>query len=140
MLFILAAIAMILADRFLPRCNVIALPMNFFGVPLVIGGLGMAFYHARLFRKLGTNLTTFDEPGQLVTGGMYRVTRNPMYLGFVLALLGGAIWLGTLAPFGVVITFIIITDRWYIAFEERAMAAKFGAAYDDYRRRVRRWI
>jgi len=76
----------------------------------------------------------------LVSDGLFRWSRNPMYLGFVLLLLGIAILLGTATPFAGPLIFAIVADRWYIGFEERAMRQKFGADYEAYRRRTRRWI
>jgi protein-S-isoprenylcysteine O-methyltransferase Ste14 len=63
-----------------------------------------------------------------------------MYLGFVLLLLGTAMLLGTATPFFGPALFALVADRWYIAFEERAMQQKFGADYAAYRSRTRRWI
>ena len=83
---------------------------------------------------------TFDEPNKLVTEGIYKITRNPMYLGFVLLLIGVAVILGSASVFSIVIIFSIITDLWYIRYEERALEKKFGSAYDTYKSKVRRWI
>lgn len=76
----------------------------------------------------------------LVTGGVYRVTRNPMYLGMLLALAGWALWLGQLLPFIILPLFILFLNRWQIAPEERALERTFGAEYTLYRARARRWI
>jgi protein-S-isoprenylcysteine O-methyltransferase Ste14 len=111
-----------------------------FQSPLMVAGLGISAWHKRLFHRVGTNIDTFGEPGQFVTDGMFRVTRNPMYLGFVLALLGLSVILGSLTPLVFALSFIVITDRWYIALEEKAMAQKLGEQYTAYKKRVRRWI
>ena len=103
------------------------------GLMLTLGGAGQ-------FRRRDTNIKTFDDPDVLVTDGWFRLSRNPMYLGFVLALLGVATLLGAVVPFAVVLLFWVLTDRWYIAFEERAMRRRFGDAYEAYARRVRRWL
>ncbi|MCE3289332.1 MAG: hypothetical protein K0R83_1344, partial [Caulobacter sp.] len=83
---------------------------------------------------------TFDDPDVLVTGGPFRFTRNPMYLGFLLLLAGVALGLGAASPWIVPVVFWLLADRWYIPFEERAMRRTFGEAYEAYARRVRRWV
>lgn len=63
-----------------------------------------------------------------------------MHLGFVLILAGAWLLLGSLSPLMGVALFVIVTDRWYISFEEKAMKSAFGEDYEAYRRRTRRWI
>ncbi|WP_275557288.1 isoprenylcysteine carboxylmethyltransferase family protein [Pseudoalteromonas sp. J010] len=83
----------------------------------------------------------FDEPTVLVASGIYKYTRNPMYLGFTIAIFGFAILLGgSLSSLLLTAAFFLITDRWYIPYEERMMHAKFGREYEAYCRKVRRWI
>ena len=79
-------------------------------------------------------------PQVLVEDGLYAFSRNPIYLGFALALLGWAVVLGPLVNLALVALFVLIADRWYIASEERMAEEVFGAAYDAYRRRTRRWL
>lgn len=83
------------------------------------------------------------EPGrasQLVTGGLYRFTRNPMYLGMALVLVAGAlrVWhpVAAVAP----LFFVLWIDRFQVQPEERALRERFGAAYREYCAQVRRWI
>jgi protein-S-isoprenylcysteine O-methyltransferase Ste14 len=77
---------------------------------------------------------------QLVSGGIYRYTRNPMYLGMLLALLGWGLWLGNAAAWLVLPAFVVILDALQIKPEERALRLRFGAEFDRYAARVRRWI
>lgn len=72
--------------------------------------------------------------------GPYRFTRNPMYLGMVLILLAWCLWLGNAAALLALAAFVGYITRFQIVPEERALAGRFGAAYEDYRRRVRRWV
>ena len=65
-------------------------PYSLVGLIFLISGLGIAVYHSRVFKEEGTNIKTFDEPTKFVRVGLFKYTRNPMYLGFVLALLGAA--------------------------------------------------
>jgi protein-S-isoprenylcysteine O-methyltransferase Ste14 len=93
------------------------------------------------FRRAGTEINpTSPSNRALVIDGPYRYTRNPMYLGLVVLSAGVALWVGVwpmlLAPLGV-----FATANWvHIPFEEEKMRRQFGAAFDDYARRVRRWV
>jgi protein-S-isoprenylcysteine O-methyltransferase Ste14 len=123
----------------LPTPVLVPKPYNCIGA-ILAAGLLLSFAGARQFARRGTNIKTFDDPDVLVTEGLFRFSRNPMYLGFVLFLAGAAIYFGTLASFIVAVAFAVITDRWYIRFEEQAMRRKFGAAYAAYAASVRRWL
>ena len=110
------------------------------GAVLGVLGIGIAHWHAQLFRRIGTNINTFGEPGKLTTAGLFAHTRNPMYLGMLVALVGAAMALSALSPWLVVLVFFVLLQAWYIPVEERAMAARFGSQYADYCRHVRRWL
>ncbi|MDN3718992.1 isoprenylcysteine carboxylmethyltransferase family protein [Roseibium salinum] len=83
---------------------------------------------------------TFRQPRKLVTSGIYRLSRNPMYLGFLLLLTGIAICTNEALNLFYALAFLLVSHFWYIPIEERNAAGVFGAAYDDYRSRVRRWL
>ncbi len=134
------ALGMIASGFLLPQPAVVEGPARWAGAVGIIAGIGLTLAGARLFRRRGTNIKTFDDPTLLVTEGPFRWTRNPMYLGFTVALAGLAVAVGNLASFIAAAGFAVLADRWYIAFEEQAMRRRFGAAYDDYAARVRRWI
>jgi protein-S-isoprenylcysteine O-methyltransferase Ste14 len=110
------------------------------GLLLAILGLSMNLPSAGLFRSLKTNLIPYNDPDVLVTTGWFRFTRNPMYLGFVVILLGVAVGLGSIYGYLVPVAFAVIIDRSFIRIEEKAMSRIFGQAYEDYRSKVRRWI
>ncbi|MFA5122386.1 isoprenylcysteine carboxylmethyltransferase family protein [Zavarzinia sp.] len=104
---------------------------------VVVIGLG-----AFGFRRHGTTLNPVapETASTLVTSGIYGITRNPMYVGMALGLLGWAVWLGHPAAALLVPGFVAYLTRFQIMPEERAIGAKFGAAFDAYRARVRRWL
>jgi protein-S-isoprenylcysteine O-methyltransferase Ste14 len=134
------AIVMAAARSVLPGPVIVPEPYNWVGLALFLGGFTLCAIGARHFNKVGTNIPTFNEPTILVTDGLFKWSRNPIYLGFTLFLLGLAVMLGTLVPFLGPIAFAVISDRWYIAFEERELQRKFGERYEAYRRTTRRWI
>lgn len=81
-----------------------------------------------------------EAASSLVVGGVYRISRNPMYLGLAAMLLGWAVYLGApLALLGPVL-FVAFITRFQIVPEERVLARKFGPAFEAYCNRVRRWI
>ncbi|WP_426734893.1 methyltransferase family protein [Myxococcus faecalis] len=131
---------MVLLHRTAPLLELWGPPSRWLGGALVLGGIVVAQWHARLFKRLGTNINTFEEPGTLTREGLFRFTRNPMYLGFVTSLLGLAIALGSASPFLILAAFVLLTHFWYIRVEEQALLRKFGARYVEYRRAVRRWL
>lgn len=120
--------------------DIIMFPYNLVGVIFLFVGLMISRNGSNKFEKVGTNINTFDEPDILVTDGLFKYSRNPMYLGFVIALFGVSIILGTVSSFIILIIFILITDQWYIKFEERVMMEKFGEKYMNYMKITRRWI
>ncbi|GEK11356.1 methyltransferase family protein [Pseudoalteromonas peptidolytica] len=116
-------------------------PYNLIGISIIGIGFVISMTGKKLFKKLETNIMAFDEPTVLVASGIYKYTRNPMYLGFTIAIFGFAILLGgSFSSFLLTAAFFLITDRWYIPYEERMMHAKFGREYEAYCRKVRRWI
>lgn len=94
------------------------------------------------FRQARTtvNPTTPGAATALVVSGVYRVTRNPMYLGFLCFLLGELVWLGNPVALLTAPAFVIYLNRFQIAPEECALRARFGAEFNTYTTRVRRWL
>jgi protein-S-isoprenylcysteine O-methyltransferase Ste14 len=115
-------------------------PFNYLGGVLIIVGLTIAKIVGNQFAKRNTEIHTFKVPRKLVTNGLFKYSRNPIYLGFSVTLLGLAMLLGSLSAFAVVFLFIVVTDRWYVKFEEKKMEEEFGEAYRNYKMNVRRWI
>jgi protein-S-isoprenylcysteine O-methyltransferase Ste14 len=109
---------------------------------LAAAGLGFGAAGLLAFRRAGANIDPhrIDKGEALVTQGVYRYTRNPMYLGLALVLFGYAVYLIRPVDFLGPLAFLAYISRFQIWPEERAMARKFGASYEAYARATRRWI
>jgi protein-S-isoprenylcysteine O-methyltransferase Ste14 len=138
-LVLLLLIAMIALRLWLPGPDLLPPLVRWPGLPIALLGLIICARSARRFHRVGTNIKTFDDPNRLVTDGWFRLSRNPMYLGFAMLLGGLALAAGGTLTWLPPILFVVAADRIYIPFEERAMRRVFGDAYADYQRRVRRW-
>jgi len=109
---------------------------------VLLAGVGVALAGVVEFRRAHTTVdpTRPDHASAVVTGGIYSLTRNPMYVGFLLLLAAWAAWLGNLPACLALPAFVKYMNRFQIAPEERFLSGKFGTPYDDYLRRVRRWL
>ncbi|BDX01550.1 hypothetical protein MACH16_02980 [Marinomonas pontica] len=109
---------------------------------LVLLGICIAIAGVLQFRMAGTTVDPRvpDQSSNLVVSGIYRYSRNPMYLGFLLALCGWCVFLGSLVSVLFLPVFILYMNCFQIVPEERFMQEKFGASYRQYRSQVRRWI
>lgn len=104
---------------------------------ILVVGLGVAGFRSV---KTTVNPRQPQNASALVISGIYRVTRNPMYLGLLLLLAAWALALEHPAGFAGVIGFVLYMNRYQIASEEAVLTSLFGQAYIDYRRTVRRWL
>lgn len=105
-------------------------------------GLGVwaVVHNAYRFMRSQTGLRPFTEATLLVTDGAFRLTRNPMYVGLVAIAVGVAIRLGSLSPMPLPVVLFFVLDRRFIRPEEQFLREALGTPYDDYCRRVRRWL
>ncbi|EBA01332.1 methyltransferase family protein [Marinobacter sp. ELB17] len=111
---------------------------------LVFAAIGVAFALLGVleFRSAGTTVDPRvpDQSVSLVVRGVYRISRNPMYVGFLLVLIAWGIFLSNLASLVLLSAFVIYMNRFQIVPEERHMREKFGEAYCQYEAAVRRWF
>lgn len=119
----------------LPAANPLALLFAAAGVAISAAGVWE-------FRRTRTtvNPLTPAASSSLVRSGVYAFTRNPMYLGFLFALIAWALWLSHALALPLVPAFVAYIDRLQIRPEERILAAKFGPVFAEYQSRVRRWL
>ena len=109
------------------------------GVVIVMGLLLLVAANG-LFVRAGTEVIPFRPVSSLVTGGVYRLSRNPMYLGMALVLLGCALTVGALSALAIPPVFAVIVQIRFIHHEERMLQGLFPEEYPAYCARVRRWL
>jgi protein-S-isoprenylcysteine O-methyltransferase Ste14 len=138
----LLATAMWLGARLAPSLS-FAMPGRI-GVVAVLAAAGfvVVLAGALAFRSARTTVDPRQptRSAALVSNGIYRFSRNPMYVGFTLLLAAWALHLANLLAPIALPAFVAYVTRFQIVPEERALRAKFGRAFDDYARSVRRWL
>lgn len=109
---------------------------------LALAGITIALAGDVEFKRAGTTFNPFkpENSSALVTSGVYGFTRNPMYLGLAMALLGWATFLSSAWTLAGPVAFVLYITRFQIVPEERVLAGRFGEAYAGYAARVRRWL
>ena len=110
------------------------------GAVLTAAGLALGASGAATFRRYRTTVVPHHPVSTLVTKGPYRISRNPMYTGLAAAYLGAALWVGTWWPLMIAPLPVLATHRWIIVPEEEYLKRRFGAEYERYQSRVRRWL
>ena len=123
-----------------PLAVIISQPWNLAGIAIIVTAAAIVVQPALAFRKADTSIIPFRESSSLVRNGMYRFSRNPMYLGMLTALIGVCIVLGSLGPLIVPALFYLIIRHRFIRIEESMLEQKFGDEYLEFKRSVRRWI
>jgi protein-S-isoprenylcysteine O-methyltransferase Ste14 len=133
-------VAIFALDKLAPGSRFTSLAGQLGGGVIILLGLALLVIAGGLFKHAGTDLVPFRKVTSLVTGGVYRFTRNPMYLGMVAVLLGTAITVGAASALAVPLVFAVVIEFRYIRPEEELLRAQFPQAYAEYCQRVRRWL
>ena len=107
---------------------------------LVIAGLLLDGIAAGTFRRLGTPPEPWKPTTALATGGLYKFSRNPIYVGFAITYAGFAMAMDSPVALALLVPCQMVVDRFVIQREERYLSAKFGAEYQAYQGKVRRWL
>ncbi|NOX69456.1 MAG: isoprenylcysteine carboxylmethyltransferase family protein [Gammaproteobacteria bacterium] len=110
------------------------------GIALIVLGLLVVIGPAAAFRRAATTIIPFHDSSALVVSGMYRYTRNPMYVGMVVILIGVAVLLGDLSPFIMPFVFVPVLTVRVIKHEEKMLEERFGDDYREMKKTVRRWV
>lgn len=129
-------------DHWLPQLRIDVPGSQALASLLMLAGAAVVALGVLAFRRAQTTVdpTRPQSSRTIVDSGVYGISRNPMYLGFALLLLGVALWLSHILALALVPAFVAYMNRFQIGPEERVLGAKFGAPFADYRRRVRRWL
>lgn len=132
---IMKSIAYVLPFGALPHLPIVAIVMALIGIEAGIAGV-WSFYKAR------TTINPLEpsEATHFVSEGIYKLSRNPMYVGLACCLVSWAIWLSYLVPWLGVVLFIAYMTRFQIIPEECVLRQKFGDEYQNYCLKVRRWL
>ncbi|MGH8120185.1 MAG: methyltransferase family protein, partial [Gammaproteobacteria bacterium] len=138
--FLAALLLMVLLAYFLPLVHLVYVPLRICGGVIVLIGLAMTATGAWTFKRADTPVRPFELATTLVTAGVYRYSRNPMYLGLLVMLIGVWIALGKLSPLLVIPFFFFIIREGFVIPEEEFLEKIFGDVYLNYKSRVRRWI
>ena len=140
LLFVLPILASLALEWLVPTSFVHGAFRWILGAVIVVAGIALNIGGFVTQKRAGTDPIPFNPTTRIVAHGVYRFSRNPMYLGFALCTFGLAIlvdsaWMLLAVPIG-----LVLVDRTVITREERYLERKFGDEYLNYKRRVRRWI
>ncbi|MCD2424770.1 isoprenylcysteine carboxylmethyltransferase family protein [Niabella pedocola] len=138
--FLLSLIAMLLLNAYWPIAYWLHAPWKYLGILMLITGFALSAGSALLFRKSGTHLRPGARATFIVVKGPFRYTRNPMYAGLLIMLMGTAILLGTVSPLLILPLFFIILHTQFVLKEEKWMEQWFGDAYLKYKNSTPRWF
>ena len=138
------ALVLLLISVFLhfvfPINKFIYFPYSLTGVLLIVLGFKILIWGKFTFQRKGVELIPGSKSSNLIEDGPFKFTRNPMYLGFVLILVGISFIFGSISAFLAPIVFFLIIHFSFIPFEEKHMEKQFGKGYLDYKKRVRKWV
>jgi protein-S-isoprenylcysteine O-methyltransferase Ste14 len=139
--FLLASIILMVGLHYLlPIARVLSDPWTRIGALLMAAGLALGLVGAMTIKRHGTTIKPFQVSSALVRSGVFAFSRNPIYVGMIVLLVGLAVLLGSLAPFAVCVAFALLLHYRFVLMEERMLAERFGDEWLEYSTRVRRWI
>ena len=110
------------------------------GRAMIWAGAALSLTAIISFRVHRTSVLPFRTPDVLMRSGVYRWSRNPIYLGEAIILAGACLKFGHMLPWVVLPIFIFGANLGFIAWEESTLRQKFGTVFDDYCRQTRRWL
>ena len=137
---LLGIISIFAFNEMYPMIRFTSLLFQILGGVIIVVGLLLLVTANGLFVRAGTDVIPFRNVSSLVTTGIYRFTRNPMYLGMAVVLLGCAITVGVVPALLVPVVFAVIVEARFIRPEEQMLLELFPEEYPAYCQRVRRWL
>jgi len=138
--FFLSLIISVILHFFLPIKEFIMVPFNWLGFLFFFLGGTLNIWTDQLFKKVNTTVKPFEKPSNLILKGPFKISRNPMYLGMALLLIGIGFVLGSITSFVGFVLFVAAMEIRFIRQEEKILHEVFGAEFDAYKKKVRRWI
>lgn len=129
-----------LVKRYIPISLVVPDVLRNIGIALVVIGIMLGFGVVWEFGKSRTTLNPHGSVTSIVTSGVFRFSRNPIYLGFVLMLIGFPLYTGTYWGLFFAPLLVISFNELVIQYEEAYLEKKFGDEYTSFKSRVRRWL
>jgi protein-S-isoprenylcysteine O-methyltransferase Ste14 len=138
--FFAAVVLTIAMHLVVPLAVPIPLAWRFIGLLPIAAGVLLNIAADQQFKRHGTTVKPFQRSSALVTNGVFRLSRNPMYLGMVFIVAGIALLEGSISPWIVVAALAFVLDRVFIVPEEKMLKETFPDAFDKYSQRVRRWL
>jgi protein-S-isoprenylcysteine O-methyltransferase Ste14 len=138
--FYIAIVLVLVLHFLLPGAQVISSPWRYLGIIPLIVGSALNILADQAFKQHHTTVKPFEKSTFLVTKGVFRFSRNPMYLGFVLILAAISIFLGSVTPWIVVVVFPLVMEIRFIRAEETMLEAQFADMWLQYKQRVRKWL
>jgi len=129
-------------DDLLPNYSIQFSGQSYLAILLGLIGLSIDIISVLAFFKAKTTINPLspEKTNTLVINGLYRISRNPMYLGMLLMLIAWCLWLGNPVNLLLVGLFVIVINTLQIIPEESVLQKHFGQQYIDYKNRVRRWL
>jgi len=129
-------------SRGVPKLHVTVPARNIVATAIAVIGAAISLMGVMAFRRAGTTVNPLEPnfSSKLVASGIYKRTRNPMYLGFLLLLIGWGVWLSNALALVIIPIFIGYMNRFQILPEERALSSIFGQEFPAYKSKVGRWL
>ena len=137
---LLGLISIFALNELYPMIRFTSLIFQVLGGVVIVVGLLLLVTANGLFVRAGTDVIPFRDVSSLVTTGIYRFTRNPMYLGMAAVLLGCALTVGVVPALLVPVAFVVIVEARFIRPEEQMLRELFPQEFPAYCQRVRRWL
>lgn len=138
--FLLSIILMVGLHLLLPIRQLFFSPITYFGLIAIALGVTTILFCAYLFKRNQTAIVPFRESSYLIRENIFNYSRNPIYLGMIIILIGVWIYLGSLTPVFIIPLFSWLIQELFITEEEKMLEERFGEEYKEYKATVRRWI
>jgi protein-S-isoprenylcysteine O-methyltransferase Ste14 len=138
--FLISILLAVALHFLLPLRELVPSPWKLTGLLPMLLGIILNILADQSLKRRKTTVKPFDLSRALVTEGVFRVSRHPMYLGMILIVAGIAVLLGSLTPWFILPPLAILLDARFIRIEESMLEETFGEAYRRYKKQARRWI